>query len=83
VAAGQKRRRYGSSRPGCRYWRRIGELMHHAIMSMGDEKARLILPREIAQQLCRDAALFPAFPLKVQPRPQPVVVTTQSKLVKK
>jgi hypothetical protein len=59
------------------------ELMHHAIKSMGDEKARLVLLREAAQQLCRDAASFPAFPLKVQPRLQPVVVTTHSKLVKK
>ena len=58
------------------------ESMRHAIMSMGDEKAQVVLLREIAKQLCRDAAPFPAVPLKVQPRPQPVVVT-QRKVVKK
>jgi hypothetical protein len=50
---------------------------------MGDEKAQLVLLRETAQQLCRDAVPFPAVPLKVQPRLQPVVVTTQRKVVKK
>jgi hypothetical protein len=59
------------------------ESMRHAIMSMGDEKAQLVLLRETAQQLCRDAVPFPAVPLKVQPRLQPVVVTTQRKVVKK
>ncbi|PUZ45282.1 hypothetical protein GQ55_8G209500 [Panicum hallii var. hallii] len=58
------------------------ESMRHAIMSMGDEKAQVVLLREIAQQLCRDAAPFPAVPLKVQPRLQPVVVA-QRKVVKK
>jgi len=58
------------------------ESMRHAIMSMGDEKAQVVLLREIAKQLCRDAAPFPAVPLKVQPRLQPVVVT-QRKVVKK
>ncbi|CAN6372515.1 unnamed protein product [Urochloa humidicola] len=60
------------------------ESMRHAIMSMGDEKAQVVLLREIAQQLCKDAAPFPAVPLKVQaqPRLQPVVVA-QRKVVKK
>ncbi|CAL5009267.1 unnamed protein product [Urochloa decumbens] len=58
------------------------ESMRHAIMSMGEEKAQVVLLREIAQQLCRDATPFPAVPLKVQPRLQPVVVT-QRKVVKK
>ncbi|CAO2146933.1 unnamed protein product [Urochloa humidicola] len=60
------------------------ESMRHAIMSMGDEKAQVILLREIAQQLCKDAAPFPAVPLKVQaqPRLQPVVAA-QRKVVKK
>jgi hypothetical protein len=57
------------------------ESMRHAIMSMGDEKAQVILLREVAQQLCRDAAPFPA-PLKAQPRPQPVVMA-QRKVVKR
>jgi hypothetical protein len=59
------------------------ESMRHAIMSMGDEKAQLVLLRETAQQLCRDTVPFPAVRLKVQPRLQPVVVTTQRKVVKK
>nr|CAB3490094.1 unnamed protein product [Digitaria exilis] len=58
------------------------ESMRHAIMSMSDEKAQVVLLREIAQQLCKDAAPFPGVPLKVQPRPQPVVVA-QRKVVKK
>ncbi|CAO2142087.1 unnamed protein product [Urochloa humidicola] len=60
------------------------ESMRHAIMSMGDEKAQVVLLREIAQQLCKDAAPFPAVPLKVQaqPRLQPVVVA-QRKVAKK
>ncbi|CAL4980586.1 unnamed protein product [Urochloa decumbens] len=60
------------------------ESMRHAIMSMGDEKAQVVLLREIAQQLCKDAAPFPAVPLKVQaqPRLQPVVAA-QRKVVKK
>ncbi|XP_066338269.1 myosin-binding protein 7-like [Miscanthus floridulus] len=58
------------------------ESMRHAILSMGDEKAQVVLLREIAQQLCRDAAPFPAVPLKVQPRPQPVVMA-QRKVVKR
>ncbi|RLM58000.1 myosin-binding protein 7 [Panicum miliaceum] len=58
------------------------ESMRHAIMSMGDEKAQVVLLREIAQQLCRDATPFPAVPLKVQPRLQPVVMA-QRKVVKK
>jgi hypothetical protein len=58
------------------------ESMRHAIMSMGDEKAQVILLREVAQQLCRDAAPFPAVPLKAQPRPQPVVMA-QRKVVKR
>ncbi|CAN6381540.1 unnamed protein product [Urochloa humidicola] len=60
------------------------ESMRHAIMSMRDEKAQVVLLREMAQQLCRDAAPFPAVPLKVQaqPRLQPVVVA-QRKVVKK
>ncbi|KXG28744.1 hypothetical protein SORBI_3005G160900 [Sorghum bicolor] len=58
------------------------ESMRHAILSMGDEKAQVVLLREIAQQLCRDTAPFPAVPLKVQPRLQPVV-TAQRKVVKR
>ncbi|CAO2149335.1 unnamed protein product [Urochloa humidicola] len=60
------------------------ESMRHAIMSMGDEKAQVVLLREMTQQLCKDAAPFPAVPLKVQaqPRLQPVVVA-QRKVVKK
>nr|ACG28746.1 hypothetical protein [Zea mays] len=58
------------------------ESMRHAIMAMGDEKAQVVLLREIAQQLCRDAAPFPAVPLKVQPRPQPFVMA-QRKVVKR
>ncbi|XP_062182838.1 myosin-binding protein 7-like [Phragmites australis] len=58
------------------------ESMRHAIVSMGDEKAQVVLLREIAQQLCKEAAPFPAVPLKVQPRPQPVVVA-QRKVVKR
>ncbi|OEL34633.1 hypothetical protein BAE44_0004348, partial [Dichanthelium oligosanthes] len=50
------------------------ESMQHAIMSMGDEKAQVVLLREIVQQLCRDAEPFPAVPLKMQPRVQPVVM---------
>ncbi|WVZ51036.1 hypothetical protein U9M48_002227 [Paspalum notatum var. saurae] len=58
------------------------ESMRHAIMSMGDEKAQVVLLREIAQQLCRDTAVpFTAAPLKAQPRLQPVVAP-QRKLVK-
>lgn len=38
------------------------ESMRHAIMSMGDEKAQVVLLREIAQQLCKVAAPFPAIP---------------------
>jgi hypothetical protein len=58
------------------------ESMRHAILSMGDEKAQVVLLREIAQQLCRDAAPFPAVPVKVQPRPQQVVMA-QRKVVKR
>jgi len=58
------------------------ESMRHAILSMGDEKAQVVLLREIAQQLCRDTAPFPAVPVKVQPRPQPVVMA-QRKVVKR
>ncbi|KAL6841588.1 hypothetical protein ACP4OV_028527 [Aristida adscensionis] len=58
------------------------ESMRHAIMSMGDEKAQVVLLREIAQQLCKDAAPFPAVPLKAQTRPQSVVVA-QKKVVKR
>ncbi|KAL6654060.1 hypothetical protein ACP70R_007525 [Stipagrostis hirtigluma subsp. patula] len=58
------------------------ESMRHAIMSIGDEKAQVVLLREIAQQLCKDAAPFPAVSLKVQAKPQPVVVA-QKKVVKR
>ncbi|CAD6253484.1 unnamed protein product [Miscanthus lutarioriparius] len=59
------------------------ESMQHAIMSMGDEKAQVVLLREIAQQLCRDAAPFPAVPFKqAQPRLQSVVMA-QRKVVKR
>ncbi|XP_004979533.2 myosin-binding protein 7 [Setaria italica] len=58
------------------------ESMRHTIMSMGDEKVQVVLLREIAQQLCKDTAPFPAVPLKVQPRLQPVVMA-QRKVVKK
>lgn len=58
------------------------ESMRHAIMSMGDEKAQVVLLREIAQQLCKVAAPFPSRLFLVQPRPQPVVIA-QRKVVKK
>ncbi|GJN04571.1 hypothetical protein PR202_ga22132 [Eleusine coracana subsp. coracana] len=59
------------------------ESMRQAIMSMGDEKAQVVLLREIAQQLCRDGAMFPAVPMKVQQRPLQPVVVAQRKLARR
>ncbi|KAJ1275908.1 hypothetical protein BS78_05G172300 [Paspalum vaginatum] len=59
------------------------ESMRHAIMSMGDEKAQVLLLREIAHQLCGDAAPFAAVPIKPQPRLQPVVAAQRRKLLKR
>ncbi|TVU24920.1 hypothetical protein EJB05_27386, partial [Eragrostis curvula] len=58
------------------------ESMRHAIMSMGDEKAQVVLLREIAQQLCKEGAGFPPVRMKVQPCPQPVVAE-QRKVAKR
>jgi hypothetical protein len=53
------------------------ESMRHAIVSMGDEKAQVLLLRDIAQQLCKEGV---AVPTKVLPQP---VVVAQRKLVKR
>uniref|UniRef100_A0A0D9XTH4 GTD-binding domain-containing protein n=1 Tax=Leersia perrieri TaxID=77586 RepID=A0A0D9XTH4_9ORYZ len=58
------------------------ESMRHAIMSMGSEKAQVVLLREIAQKLCKEAAPLRAVPVKVHSPPQPVVVA-QRKVVKR
>ncbi|KAK3118938.1 hypothetical protein QOZ80_9BG0710960 [Eleusine coracana subsp. coracana] len=59
------------------------ESMRQAIMSMGDEKAQVVLLREIAQQLCREGTMFPAVPMKVQLRPMQPVVVAQRKLARR
>uniref|UniRef100_J3N957 GTD-binding domain-containing protein n=2 Tax=Oryza brachyantha TaxID=4533 RepID=J3N957_ORYBR len=59
------------------------ESMRHAIMSMGSEKAQVLLLKEIAQKLCKEeGAPLQAISLKVQSPPQPVVVA-QRKVVKR
>ncbi|KAF0896684.1 hypothetical protein E2562_027029 [Oryza meyeriana var. granulata] len=58
------------------------ESMRHAIISMGSEKAQVVLLKEIAQKLCKEAAPLQAIPFKVQSSPPPVVMA-QRKVVKR
>ncbi|EEC68402.1 hypothetical protein OsI_36564 [Oryza sativa Indica Group] len=58
------------------------ESMRHAIMSMGSEKQQVVLLKEIAQKLCKEAAPLQVIPFKVRSPPQPVVMA-QRKVVKR
>ena len=58
------------------------ESMRHAIMSMGAEKAQVVMLKDIAHQLCEEAAPLPAVSLKLHPVPQ-AVVAPKRKLVKR
>ncbi|XP_044981441.1 myosin-binding protein 7-like isoform X2 [Hordeum vulgare subsp. vulgare] len=58
------------------------ESMRHAIMSMGAEKAQVVMLKDIAHQLCEEASPLPAVSLKLHPVPQ-AVVGPQRKVVKR
>ncbi|KAM3292394.1 hypothetical protein ACQJBY_036300 [Aegilops geniculata] len=58
------------------------ESMRHAIMSMGAEKAQVVMLKDIAHQPCEEAAPLPAVSLKLHPVPQ-AVVAPKRKLVKR
>lgn len=58
------------------------ESMRDAIMSMGAEKAQVVMLKEIAQQICKDSTPFPVVPSKMESAPQSVVVA-QRKVVKR
>ena len=58
------------------------ESMRHAIMSMGAEKAQVVMLKDIAHHLCEEAAPLNALSLKMQPAPLPVVAR-ERKVVKR
>lgn len=58
------------------------ESMRHAIMSMGAEKAQVVMLKDIPHHLCEEAAPLNAVSLKMQPALQPAVAP-ERKVVKR